>query len=571
MLNFKTVRYKNLLSTGNNWTEVDLGNSKRNLILGENGAGKSTVIDAICFALFGKSFRGSNKPQLINSINDRNMVVELEFGGNGNEYKIIRGMKPNIFEVYSNSVLISQSASSKDYQDHLEKNILNTNFRSFTQTEILGSSNYVPFMRQPLAARRAFIEELLDLTIFSKMNILLKDKVQQNKDDLGENEKLITIEKAKLKLYRENAKKNKESLQKRMEENNNEITETRADLATIHTEITSLNDSIRNKTLDLSDFMGAQEKETKFRQLGYAVAKNVESLEKKLQFFKETSVCPTCSQDLDENFKHEHIDSIAKKKEELSEKHQILQTKLSEFESTIKRYQQVNKEISEISTKLAERKILHDSKFGYLKKLMERATELSSEIVASGVDNQITEVETALKVFEGKKEALISSREIMSYSGNLLKDSGIKTKIIQQYIPIINNSISTYLQSMDFYVNFELDENFEEKISARNKNEFTYWNFSEGERQRIDLALLFTFRQIARIKNSLSTNLLFLDEIFDSSLDNSGTDELLRILDTLTNTSVFVISHKSDHLQDKFENVIRFKKVNDFSVKDANV
>lgn len=568
MVKFEKIRYKNFLSAGNSWTEINLNTGNKTLILGENGGGKSTIIDALCFALFGKSYRNISKPLLVNSVNDRQMVVEIEFQNNGASYKIIRGMKPNIFEVYTNGVLLQQNAKTKDYQDYVEKNILGSNFRSFTQTDVLGSSNYIPFMRLPLAARREIIENLLDINIFSKMNILLKQRLDTNKETIAEIEKKIVIEQEKMKIQKDNLSKTKEAHQAKIRRLKEEIRQLRIDLKSIEEEIGQLQEQHQNESKVLEKFENVETTEKKIDNLIFQVDKNRQGLKKRLSFFASNEHCPTCTQQLDKSFVDKKLAELETQEKELAEKASGLAEKAALLRERIKTYREINTKLSGINQDILANNIKQREKNNVLQMLIEQYKETMEEFVDSNMENTIHEIQEALETLETSKEEEINKRKILMYSASMLKDTGIKTKIIQQYIPIINESISNYLQNMDFHVSFELNENFEEKIRSRATDDFSYWNFSEGERQRIDLAILFTFRKIAKIKNSISTNLLFLDEIFDSSLDNNGTEDLLSILDSLTGNSIFVISHKSDHLIDKFENILRFKKINGFSVKE---
>ena len=563
MIYFKNLRWKNLLSTGNVFTEIDLASKDMTLIIGINGAGKSTILDALSFALFGKPFRKINKPQLVNSITQKNMVIELEFSIGSNEYKIIRGMKPNIFEVYQNGNLLNQSAEMKDYQEILEKQIIKVNQRSFNQVVILGSATFQPFMQLPGGQRREIIEELLDLQIFTTMNSLLKDKVNDNNqsiNDLVSEKKLIE---SKIEMTQEHLKEIQQNNDKLINEKQVLIKETKDHISELNDKLGFYSDQLNVLKVQIEDNDSVTKKIEKLKKLRHQIEAKVAHLNDDIEFFNEHENCPTCGQDIDAVYKKEAIDKNFTKVVELQEG----LSKLSEeYEATKKRLDDIlsiNSKIQNFEIKKIESQTTITSLTKYAKQLQVEIDNVSDNKVA---DTKIVDFEKDLKDLEGKYNSLVEDKHILMAAGTLLKDGGIKAKIIRQYIPIINKLINKYLSSMDFFVSFELDEEFNETIKSRYRDNFTYASFSEGEKQKIDLALLFTWRAVAKLRNSINTNLLIMDEVFDSSLDVNGTEEFLKIINQLTaDTNLFVISHKGDQLYDKFHSLIRFEKHKNFS------
>jgi DNA repair exonuclease SbcCD ATPase subunit len=567
MITFETIRWKNFLSTGDQWTEIDFCESPSTLIVGSNGAGKSTMLDALCFALFGKAFRKINKPQLVNSINEKGCKVEVIFSIGKDDYRVFRGIKPNVFELYKNNKLVDQDAATKDTQKYLEQSVLKLNYKSFTQVVILGSSTFVPFMQLPAAHRREVIEDLLDINIFSNMNSLLKDRIrsaQSRNTDCGH---MLRLSKEKVDSQQKLIDSLKEVNQNRQEEKQEKYNKNidRIKELQIHHRLK------KEETLCLEEQMGDIEPQKKFvRQLRQTQSDKKSELKliaKDLKFFKEHDTCPTCSQDIGGLFKQEKVSTMSKAGK-------LLATEIEGFTKDISEAVEVVTKMEETSAKLYE--------------VRSDTTAFEREIVRVEMENlqiakEITELQQSTpnidqekEILEGyksefnstKKDCSSVSQQLDEFQvvASLLKDSGIKSQIIKKYIPIFNQLINKYLQSMDFFVNFTLDEEFNEVIKSRFRDEFSYASFSEGEKQKIDLALLFTWREVARMKNSVATNLLILDEVFDSSLDSSATGELLSILRSLgQGTNVFVISHKGDILVDKFLRTLRFEKVNDFS------
>lgn len=566
MILFETIRWRNFLSTGNYFTEINLNKAANTLVIGTNGAGKSTMLDALCFGLFGKPFRKINKPQLLNTINQRDCLVEIEFKLNHKQYKIIRGIKPNVFEIYQDDVLLNQNAANRDYQDFLERFILKLNFKSFTQIVILGSASFTPFMQLTAADRRSIIEDLLDIQIFSTMNSILKTKVVDNKD-MTEQSKLL-IESCTDKI----------NMQKKFIESMNQnekdlIVSYEKEIANNNVEIEKINASISKTTQNIEELLGritdketVKDKSKKLAQFEASIEGNLSKHKKTLEFFQNNDNCPTCRQSIQQQFKTEQIEAQNNKivecetaLEDIEKKITAVNTRINEIDNLVKSINDLQSKVTSFNTSITEINKFNtklNEKIGVLKKASKVNTK--EEIKLEELKNEQKELEDKLKT-------LIEQKNYLDVASVLLKDSGIKTKIVRQYLPIINKYVNKYLASMDFFVNFNLDESFKETIKSRHRDEFSYESFSEGEKQRIDMSLMLTWRAIAKLKNSTNTNLLILDEVFDSSLDNSGTEELMKILHMLNDVNLFVISHKGDILQDKFSNVIRFEKVQNFS------
>ena len=565
MINFNYVRWKNFLSTGNNFTEIQLNRNPTTLIIGENGSGKSTILDALCFGLFGKPFRNINKAQLVNSVNNSSAIVEVEFSIGPKSIKVIRGIKPNVFEIYINGKMHNQHANARDYQKYLEQQILKLNFRSFTQVVILGSSTFIPFMQLKSNHRREVVEEILDIQIFSLMNMILKQKLKTITEDLKniDYQLDLTTEKISLqKKYIDDVKKNKNKLIEEktnlMSGNEEEVFKRTAEIASVQKE----NDSLLDKISDSDD---VKKKYTKLKDIKSTLIEKHKSHSSVVDFFENNADCPPCEQHIDEVFKKEMIFNKQKQVNKFSEALEDLNTELKKSKNR-------QKDITDIANKIRENEVhiaRNNSSVIQLEKfnatLKAEITQLETGDVSKGDYDKLKDLGEIITGFDQQKSLLREDRIYSEAARNMLQDTGIKTKIIKQYLPIMNKLINTYLTSMEFYVNFTLNENFEETIKSRHRDEFTYASFSEGEKMRIDLALLFTWRAIAKMKNSTNTNLLILDEIFDSSLDGTGTDEFLKILNTLGDENVFVISHKQDVLVDKFRSTIKFEKVKNFS------
>lgn len=568
MIIFKSIEWKNFLSTGNSANKVLLDKSPTTLIIGKNGEGKSTILDALCFALFGKPFRNINKNQLINSINGKGTLVTIDLSINNKEYKIIRGIKPNKFEIWCDDVLMNQDAAAKDYQKVLEQQILKLNYKTFTQVVILGSASFVPFMQLSPSQRREVIEDILDIRIFSTMNQLLKEKVNDTKAEIVriENE----IKNAKTKVDGQNvliktlttAKSEAiESLLSKVEANNEEILRSESQVVSTLAEIAALQSRVEKKSVVDNDIETAKGWKSK-------LLTKIETWKHQEEFFSENSVCPSCTQGIP----HEHKESVL---HDLNVKIADENKRIAELETVLTRLNTDLSEMNNVLKQITDKNITVSTFNANIAMLNKMNASLKLEVENARADTaNVDEEKRKLKELAkdalekiNKKTELQEHRNLEEAANLLLKDTGIKTAIIREYLPVMNKLINKYLQAMDAYIHFELDESFNEIVKSRHRDDFTYASFSEGEKMRIDLAILFTWRQIAKMKNSVNTNLLLLDEIFDSSLDTAGTDYFLNLMNTLgDNSNVFVISHKGDQLFDKFRSVIKFEKVNDFSI-----
>ena len=565
MIIFKYARWKNFLSTGNTFTEIQLDRNPSTLIIGENGAGKSTILDALCFGLFGKPFRQISKNQLINTVNNQGSIVEIEFETQNKNVKVVRGIKPNTFEIWVDGNMINQSANAKDYQKHLEQQILKLNYRSFTQVVILGSSTFIPFMQLKSQARREVVEDILDIKIFSLMNLILKGKVKSLNADISENQYQVELNREKVELqenYIEDIERNKDTLLSQkttLRDGNEEEVFSRKEEANRITE--------ENQTLldTMSGEDAAVEKRDKLKDIQFTLKDKHNRHEQMIDFLEKNDVCPTCEQDIDEAFKTKAISQRSEQVKELSEGLIQMKKEMDKATNKLKEYKDIAKVLNDNNIKLAKLNsgITELEKFNAT--IAEEIRQLESGDVTKTDYEKLDNLKKLCYSLESTKSKLKEDMVYFDVARNLLQDTGIKTKIIKQYLPIMNKLINGYLSSMDFFVNFNIDENFNETIKSRFRDVFSYANFSEGEKMRIDLALLFTWRAVAKMKNSTNTNLLILDEIFDSSLDATGTDDFLKILNTFEKENVFIISHKQDMLIDKFRSVIKFEKVKNFS------
>jgi DNA repair exonuclease SbcCD ATPase subunit len=562
---FKYVRWRNFLSTGNNFTEIQLDRNSTTLIIGENGAGKSTVLDALCFGLFGKPFRGINKAQLINSVNTSGSVVEVEFEVGTKKIKVIRGIKPNIFEIYINGKMYNQHANARDYQKYLEQQILKLNYRSFTQVVILGSSTFIPFMQLKSKHRREVVEEILDIQIFSLMNMLLKQKLKNNTEEINDIQYNVSLTNEKIDLqekYIDEMKKNKDKI---LIEKSSLLDSNEEEIHKRQNKINEFKNTNITLLSNIEDAEKVKKSYLKLNDLKSTISEKHRNHSSTVDFFESNKDCPTCEQHIDEEFKKSMIDIKSKDVDKFSEALKNMEIVLQKSKDRQQEIKKIAVEIREHEVQIAKdnESVIQLEKFNST--LQSEIDQLQHADVNKNDFEKLKDLKLSLSNLIEQKSKLLEDKTYSETARNMLQDTGIKTKIIKQYLPIMNKLINTYLTSMEFYVNFTLNDNFEETIKSRYRDDFTYDSFSEGEKMRIDLALLFTWRAVAKMKNSANTNLLILDEIFDSSLDGTGTDEFLKILNTLGGENVFVISHKQDVLIDKFRSTIKFNKIKNFS------
>lgn len=566
MILFRKIRWKNLLSTGNYFTEINLSNTQNTLVVGENGSGKSTLLDALCFGLFGKAFRNINKPNLINSINNKDCVVEVEFDTGNKSYKVVRGIKPNVFQIFQNGELLNQDASSRDYQEILENSILKLNYKSFTQIVILGSASFTPFMQLSAADRRTIIEDLLDIQIFSTMNNVVKDKLSNSKDLITNKKYQIDLVQQKYDIEEKHINELKQNNDDKVKEYEQEIQSNQSTIQTLHGEIANLSSEVETLQASVANKTDIETKIKKITKIESQIESNLSKFRKDINFFQHNDNCPTCRQAIALGFKEEELISLHAKSRESEEGLSKIEKLLLDEQNKLNRISETQKKIQALQIKIATNNtsIIETNK--YITKLQKEIESLKTAKVVTDKEQQsLKDLQDDLINQQNELKELLEEKQYYETASNLLKDTGIKTKIVRQYLPVINKLVNKHLASLDFFVNFNLDESFKETIKSRHRDEFTYNNFSEGEKQRIDMALMLTWRAIAKLKNSANTNLLILDEVFDSSLDTNGTEYLMNILHMLEDVNLFVISHKGDILQDKFSNVIRFKKVKNFS------
>jgi DNA repair exonuclease SbcCD ATPase subunit len=564
MIYFKKIKWRNFLSTGNIFTEIDLSKPGSTLIIGENGSGKSTLLDALTFGLFGKPFRNINKPQLLNSITKKDLIVEIEFEIGTNKYKIVRGIKPTLFEVYCNDVLLNQSSDVKDYQEILETQILRINQKSFCQVVLLGSASFVPFMQLKAGPRRAIIEDLLDLQIFTTMNTILKEKIQDNNNEILKIDNSRNVVKTKIEMATEHLKEIQFKNENFLKIKNKQIEDINSCIHESQQELHSLTNKIQNLEKESPNIDSFKSKLEYISSLKIQLETKQKILHKEISFFSDHDNCPTCKQEINKKFS---CDLISNKNEQLLE----IETGLSKLNQKqkdenlkLEKLVEIQKNISNLKQEAADLnlKISHyKNHIEFIKKDIENHNKQYTENNSDKISNLELEQSKLNTIYNNLQE----DKHILSAASLMLKDGGIKTKIINQYIPIINKLINKYLSMMDFYISFEMNNEFEETLKSRYRDDFVYESFSEGEKQKIDLALLFTWRAIAKMRNSMNTNLLIMDEVFDSSLDMNGTDQLMSIIQTLANdNSLFIISHK-EAMIDKFNDVIKFKKYKNFS------
>ena len=566
-IEFETIRWKNFLSTGDSFTEIQLNRNDSTLIVGHNGAGKSTLLDALSFALFGKPYRNITKPQLLNSINNKACVVEVEFSVGSVKFKIVRGIKPNIFEIYQNDTLVNQSSSSRDYQEFLEQNVLKLNHKSFHQIVVIGSASFTPFMQLPSHQRRTIIEELLDIQVFSRMNQLLKEKAARVKELIADANVQLELINEKIKLQYRYIADVKSLAKDQVRDKQNTINDNQAAIKKLQAKNSELSSSISKLLEHQKTLKAIETKKQKLGGFGLKFESSIKTQQDNKAFFTRSTSCPTCSQEIADDVRRAHIEKCDVKIGEINE-------------GLTKLKGEINTVVQEESTIIAEIEIFQAHQLDLvannasIEALQKAITKLEEEIAnIQSKDGDVSTATEELQALQEKKDSLaelkltyIDQQNYNNIATEMLKDTGIKTKIVKQYLPVINKLVNQHLQTLDFFVLFNLDESFNETIKSRYRDDFTYASFSEGEKQRIDLSLLFTWRQIARMKNSANTNLLILDETFDSSLDYEGVDNLMKIIYSLDdNTNVFVISHKGDILDGKFENKIEFVKDKNFS------
>jgi DNA repair exonuclease SbcCD ATPase subunit len=566
MILFEKIRWRNFLSTGNQFTEVELNKNSTTLIVGNNGAGKSTILDALCFVLFGKAFRKINKPQLINTTNEKDCLVEIELKIGSTDWMIRRGIKPNIFEIYRNGSVLDQSSSAIDQQKYLEQSVLKMNYKSFTQIVILGSSNFVPFMQLTAASRREVIEDLLDIKIFSSMNVIIKEKIRSLKEEI----KTLDLKKESLN---DKVQMQKNFIEELENLGNSNINANKEKIVNLDEEIynymsdnSSMEEPLHELIQEQEAITGYAEKLRKLGNLKGKISQKVSTITKEHKFFTENTVCPTCTQSIEEEFRLNRIKDAQDKAKELQSGYKELEEAIKEEEDRERQFNELSKEISKLTNGISQNNIKINGLRRQIQNLESEIQTLTENLANRNSEHDKLEkfkndLKSVYDDLSGKKDLI----QYHDFSYSLLKDSGVKSKIIKKYLPLINQQVNRYLQMLDFYINFTLDEEFNETVQSPIHEDFSYSSFSEGEKQRIDLALLFTWREVAKFKNSTNTNLLILDEVFDSSLDGLGTEDFIKIIRyVVKDSNVFIISHKAG-MEDRFESVIRFEKTKGFS------
>ena len=565
MICFEKIRYKNILSTGNTWTEIDVAQHPMTLVIGPNGAGKSTMLDVICLVLFNKPFREIKKDNLINSINGREAVGEVEFRSGSTYYKVCRGIKPDFFEIYKDGVLIQQDANIRDYQKYLENSILGFNMKSFTQIVIVGATSFTSFMKLKSYERRAFVENLLDIGIFSSMNKILKQRVKDTNEDIDAARKNIQTVMDKISMQKKYIEESKKSTGVLIDSKKRDLANNQLLVEQFTANVSSIQDCVVELQKSISDELIIRGTIKKLEEYRIKIDGNVKNTDRDIQFYQTNDICPKCHQNLANKDQHIAICLVEKKKfadglAQLETEQSIKQERLNEIQSTQRDIQRKQTEITKFTTSINE--------------IQKQITALLNEINTISSKKPVSEdmIEVSRQLYSDletlniNRKALLEKKSYLDVANMLLQDNGIKSKIIKQYLPIINKMVNKYLAAMDFFVNFNIDEEFNETIKSRHRDIFTYDNFSEGEKLRIDIALLFTWRAVAKIKNSINTNLLMMDEILDGSLDANGMDEFMRLLNAFgTETNVLLISHRGDILADKFSHVLHFEKVGNFS------
>ena len=572
MIIFEKIRWKNFLSTGNVFSEIDLEEGRTNLIVGSNGAGKSTILDALTFSLFAKPFRKISKGSLVNSINEKDCLVEIEFRIGKLDYKVVRGIKPNKFEIYCNGQLWNQESSVNEQQKNFEQNVLKMNYKSFTQIVVLGSSTFIPFMKLPGGQRRDIIEDILDIQVFSTMNVLLKDKMRENNDEVRDINYQLDLLKDKIELQKQTMltleKRNQEEIDRKKEK----IEVCKQTELQGAEDITVLTQQICNLNEEMQEYQQSSEKLKKLNTYLIKVTHKLNTCKKELEFFESNHVCPTCTQDLSKEFRDLKLDEGHIKVDEMTGGYNDIKSAIEEQESRFEKFTELSTEVNNINTTISQTNFQLMTVRKQIESLEDEIKELKGDSVDKKAEyNKLETLISDKKNLSKQQASLKSDRDVLTTAGQLLKDNGIKTRIIKTYLPTMNKLINEFLQKMEFYVNFTLDENFDEIIKSRYRDVFSYDSFSEGEKARIDIALLLTWRSIAKLKNSVDTNLLILDEIFDGSLDQSGTSDLGWILRNFDDsTKVFVISHKQG-MDDKFDRTISVEKVKNYSILNVTV
>ena len=564
MIRLKVVRWRNFLSTGNQFLEVNLDKEPMTLIVGKNGAGKSTLIDAITFSLFGKPFKKINKGQLMNTVNEKDLVTEIEFSIGNNEWKIRRGIKPALFEIYNNGKIINQDAKSTDYQKYLEDKVLKLNFKSFTQIVVLGSASFVPFMQLSANDRRVIIEDILDIGIFSVMKNLLKDRSVMLKEELGEVEYEIKLLQEKIKLHEKHIEELKSKSDTKRKSDLDKIEETQREITKLNEEIDDHQDLVVSLMKSIADEKESHKKNSSLDKYKSQINKNLKKLNKDKRFFEEKENCPTCEQDIDETFKKNKLNDVSDDIEEMNDGLGKLETEIENVTNRLGEILECNKKIQAEENEIRSKNTYIKSHNKFITHLHEELNNKVGDIDAG----KITVLNSELTDSKETRAQYAEQKRYYDILGTILNDKGIKTRIIRKYLPVINNHVNMYLKDMDFFVNFQLDENFQETIKSRHRDDFSYYSFSEGEKKRIDIALLLTWRYIAAMRNSVNVNLLILDEVFDASLDQAGVDDLMKLFHLLDKTNLFIISHKLDVLDDKFPAKITVEKHKNFSTME---
>lgn len=567
MIEFKRIRWINFLATGNAFTEIELDDCANTIVVGENGSGKSTLLDALCYVLFNKPFRKINLPQLVNSVNGKGCVVEIEFDANGASYKVRRGMKPGLFEIYKNGEMLPKPGKTTEYQDQLETHILGMDYKSCTQVVILGSSTFVPFMQLPAADRRQVIENLLDINIFSTMNKLLKEKIDANKQELQTAENNVNLTEDKIDLQKQHIERAKADNEAQIERNQATIESYNQAMEELNAEIERKQNQAQELQEKIADATKVDKRVKEYDKLDSQVQSKLNKLDETIKFFSDNSTCPTCKQDIDESFRQEKVSEKKSKYNETQEGREKLQAELKRLQDRQNEIANIQATINDVQRDISNSQTKVSSHQSYIQDLNNQIEELRQSYTDQTEDfRRLQDLKDAYNEAEAEKERLTNQKAVYTVAAKLLKDNGVKTQIIRQYVPIMNKLINKYLGDFDFFVDFNLDENFNETIRSRFRDDFTYASFSEGEKMRIDLALLLCWRTVAKMKNSVNTNLLILDEVFDASLDAKGCDDFLNVIHSVGGTNVFVISHRAD-LNEKFDRVIEFEKHKNYSVR----